>query len=206
MDSKLYYNMTLKELSEHPERASEEDRKVFEDALNSIREFKKQSKYILNGITPKSGRCQDELAKSYYEETMLMAAVLESFVYNPVQEYKDINEFVFNYTDNAFIFDVSVARYNLYLAKLAILGLIEVTKEDKFNPTITITEEGLAAIRQQNYANLAQSALFNLQTQRLNDQTLQLSKRAVWQNWMMLAVAVASAIAAIVSVFVAIKG
>ena len=198
--------MTLKELSEHPEQASEEDRKAFENALNSIREFKEQSKYILNGITPKSGRSQDELAKSYYEETMLMAAVLESFVYNPVQEYKDINEFVFNYTDNAFIFDVSVARYNLYLAKLAILGLIEVTKEDKFNPTLAITEEGLAAIRQQNYANLAQAALFNLQTQRLNDQTLQLSKRAVRQNWMMLVVAVASAVAAFVSVFIAMRG
>lgn len=198
--------MTLKELSEHPELASEEDRKAFENALNSIREFKEQSKYILNGITPKSGRSQDELAKSYYEETMLMAAVLESFVYNPVQEYKDINEFVFNYSDNAFIFDVSVARYNLYLAKLAILGLIEVTKEDKFNPTLAIIEEGLAAIRQQNYANLAQAALFNLQTQRLNDQTLQLSKRAVRQNWMMLVVAVASAVAAFVSVFIAMRG
>lgn len=198
--------MTLKELSEHPELASEEDIKAFENALNSIREFKEQSKYILNGITPKSGRSQDELAKSYYEETMLMAAVLESFVYNPVQEYKDINEFVFNYTDNAFIFDVSVARYNLYLAKLAILGLIEVTKEDKFNPTLVITEEGLAAIRQQNYANLAQAALFNLQTQRLNDQTLQLSKRAVWQNWMMIIVAVASVVVAIVSVCMQCSG
>lgn len=199
--------MTLKELSEHPELASEEeDRKAFENALNSIREFKEQSKYILNRITPKSGRSQDELAKSYYEETMLMAAVLESFVYNPVQEYKDINEFVFNYTDNAFIFDVSVARYNLYLVKLAILGLIEVTNEDKYNPTFAITEEGIVAIRQQNYSNLAQAALFNLQTQRLNDQTLELSKRAVKQNWLMLIVAIASAVAAILSVCIAMRG
>lgn len=196
--------MTLKELSEHPEQASEEDLKAMEEAMNAIKEFGKRSKYILNGITMESGRSQDELAKSYYEETMLMAAVLESFVYSPEQEYQDINKFVFNYTDNAFIFDVSVARYNLYLAKLAILGLIEVTKEDKYNPTFAITEEGLAAIRQQNYSNLAQAALFNLQTQRLNDQTLELSKRAVCQNWMMLAVAVASAIAAIVSVFIAL--
>ncbi len=196
--------MTLKELSEHPEQASEKDLKAMEEAMNAIKEFGKRSKYILNGITMESGRSQNELAKSYYEETMLMAAVLESFVYSPEQEYQDINKFVFNYTDNAFIFDVSVARYNLYLAKLAILGLIEVTKEDKYNPTFAITEEGLAAIRQQNYSNLAQAALFNLQTQRLNDQTLELNKRAVCQNWMMLAVAVASAIAAIVSVFIAL--
>lgn len=198
--------MTLKELSEHPERASEEDRKAFEEAFNTIREFKERSKYILNGITPKSGRSQEELSKSYYEETMLMAAVLESFVYSPEQEYQDINKFVFNYTDNAFIFDVSVARYNLYLAKLTILGLIEVTKEDKYNPTFAITEEGIVAIRQQNYSNLAQAALFNLQTQRLNDQTLELSKRAVKQNWLMLIVAIASAVAAILSVFITMRG
>ena len=196
--------MTLKELCEHPERASEEDIKAMAETMQVIKEFGKRSKYILNGITMESGRSHEELAKSYYEETMLMAAILESFVYSPQQEYKDINKFVFNYTDKAFILEVSVARYNLYLTKLAILGLIEVTKEDKYNPTFTITEEGLVAIRQQNYSNLAQAALFNLQTQRLNDQTLELRKRAVRQNWMMLIVAIASAVAAIVSVFIAL--
>lgn len=191
--------MTLKELSEHPERASEEDLKAMEEAMNAIKEIGEQSKYILNGVTSKSGRSQEKLAKSYYEETMLMAAILESFVYSPEQEYKDINKFVFNYTDKGFFWEVSVARYNLYLTKLAILGLIEVTKEDKYNPTFAITEEGIAAIRQQNYSNLAQAALFNLQT-------LQLSKRAVWQNRMMILVAIASVVVAIVSVCVQCRG
>lgn len=198
--------MTLKELSEHPERASEEDLKAIEQAFETIKELGKRSKYLLNGITLESGRSRDELAKSYYEETMLMAAILESFVYRPEQEYKDINKFVFNYTDKAFIWDVSIDRYNLYLTKLAILGLIEVTKEDKYNPTFIITEEGLAAIRQQSYSNLAQASLFNLQTQQLNDKSFELNKRAVRQNWMMLIVAVASAVAAIVSVIIAMRG
>lgn len=191
--------MTLKELSEHPERASEEDLKAMEEAMNAIKELGEQSKYILNGVTPKSGRSQEKIVTSYYEEMMLMAAILESFVYSPEQEYKDINKFVFNYTDKGFFWEVSVARYNLYLAKLAILGLIEVTKEDKYNPTFAITEEGIAAIRQQNYSNLAQAALFNLQT-------LQLSKRAVRQNWMMIIVAVASVVVAIMSVCVQCGG
>ena len=193
--------MTLKELSEHPERASEDDLKAIGEAMKALRELAEQSKYTLNGITMESGRSREELAKSYYEETMLMAAVLESFVYNHEQEYKDINKFVFNYTDQAFIFDVSVARYNLYLAKLTILGLLEVTKEDKYNPTFTITEKGMTAIRLQNYSNLAQTALFNLQTQKLNDKSIELSKQSVCQNWMMLMVAITSAIVAIVSVF-----
>lgn len=198
--------MTLKELSEHPEQTSEEDRKAIEGTFEIIKEFGKRSEYILNGITMNSGRSKEELEKSYYEETMLMATVLESFIYKPVQEYNEIKKFVFNYTDNAFICGVSLARYNLYLAKLGILGMIEITKEDKYNPTFAITEEGLAAIRQQNYSNLAQAALFNMQTQRLNDQALELSKQAVKQNWMMLAVAIASAVAAFVSVFIAIRG
>lgn len=189
--------MTLKELSEHPERASEEDLKAMEEAMNAIREIGERSKYVLNGVTPESGRSQEELAKSYYEETMLMAAVLESFVYSPEQEYKDINKFVFNYTDKGFFWEVPVARYNMYIAKLVILGLIEVTKEDKYNSTFAITDVGIEAIRQQNYSNLAQAALFNLQT-------LKLSKRAVWQNWMMIIVAVASIVVAIVSVCVAL--
>ncbi len=191
--------MTLKELSEHPERASEEDLKAMEEAMNAIREIGERSKYVLNGITPKSGRSQEELAKSYYEETMLMAAVLESFVYSPEQEYKDINKFVFNYTDKGFFWEVPVARYNMYIAKLVVLGLIEVTKEDKYNSTFAITDVGIEAIRQQNYSNLAQAALFNLQT-------LKLSKRAVWQNWMMIIVAVASIVVAIVSVCIALIG
>ena len=191
--------MTLKELSEHPERASEEDLKAMEEAMNAIREIGERSKYVLNGITPKSGRSQEDLAKSYYEETMLMAAVLESFVYSPEQEYKDINKFVFNYTDKGFFWEVPVARYNMYIAKLVVLGLIEVTKEDKYNSTFAITDVGIEAIRQQNYSNLAQAALFNLQT-------LKLSKRAVWQNWMMIIVAVASIVVAIVSVCIALIG
>ena len=87
------------------------------------------------------------------------------------------------------------------MSKLVILGLVKVTEEDKYNPTFVVTDEGLEAIRQQTYSNLAQAALFNLQTQRLNDKALDMSRRTVRQNWMMLIVAVASAIAAFVSVF-----
>ena len=60
--------MTLKELSEHPERASEEDLKALREAFETIKEFGKRSEYILNGITMESGRSQEELAKSYYKE------------------------------------------------------------------------------------------------------------------------------------------
>ena len=67
--------MTLKELSEHPERASEKELKTFNDAIKTLKEFGERSQFILNGITMESGRSPEEIAKRYYEETMLLAAI-----------------------------------------------------------------------------------------------------------------------------------
>ena len=196
--------MTIKELSEHPERASEEDLKTIENAVQLIKEMGKRAKPLMYGVTLESGRTKEEIAHCYYVETMLMTAILESFLTGVEQEYKDINKFVFNYTDKAFLFEVSITDYFSCMAKLCSLGLLEITKEDKYNPSFAITAEGLSALRQQTYANLAQVALFNLKTQQLNDKTLELNKRAVKQNWLMLSVAIASAIAAFVSIYIAL--
>ena len=196
--------MTIKELSEHPERASEEDLKTIETAVNQIKEMGRRAKPLMYGVTLESGRTKEEIAHCYYVETMLMTAILESFLTGVEQEYKDISKFVFNYTDKAFLFEVPITDYFSCMAKLCALGLLEIAKEDKYNPSFAITEDGLAALRQQTYANLAQAALFNLKTQQLNDKTLDLSKRAVKQNWLMLAVAIASAIAAFVSIYIAL--
>lgn len=196
--------MTIRELSEHPENANEEDLKAFVDYVCLVEEMGKQIEPLINGVTMESGRTKEEIAYSYYVETMLMSAILESFVTSSVQEYKGINMFVFNYTDKEFFWDMPVTTYYKCLAKLCTVWLLELTKEDKYNPCFAITEDGLVALRQQTYSNLAQSALFNLKTQQLNDKTLELSKRAVSQNWMMLVVAVASVIVAIVSVIIAL--
>lgn len=194
--------MTLKELSEHPERASEEDLKKISNTFQLIKEMCKTAKPLTYGITSESGRCKEDIAHSYYVEVMLMAAILESFITGAEQEFKDINKFVFNYTDKAFIFDVPITEYFRILAKLCTIGLLQLTKEDKYNPSFAITVEGCEALRLQTYANLAQTALFNLETQQLNDKTLELSKRSVRQNWMMLAVAIASTIVAIISIII----
>lgn len=197
--------MTLTELSEHPEHASEEDLRAFAECMKMMKELGKTISPLMNGVTAESGRSKEEIAYTYYVDTMLMAAILESFTLSTgEQEYKDINKFVFNYTDKAFMWDMPITTYFRCLARLCSLGLLELTKEDKYNPSFKITLEGILALREQTYANLAQTALFNLKTQQLNDKTLELSKRSVRQNWMMLAVAVASAIAAFVSVFVAL--
>lgn len=197
--------MTLKELSEYPEQASEEDLKAFAECMKMMNELGKTISPIMNGVSAESGRSKEKIAYAYYVDTMLMAAILESFTLSTgEQEYKDINKFVFNYTDKAFMWDMPITTYFRCLARLRSMGLLELTKEDKYNPSFKITDEGILALQEQTYANLAQTALFNLKTQQLNDQTIELSKCSVRQNWMMLAVAVASAIAAFVSVFVAL--
>ena len=186
--------MTLKELSEHPELASEEDLKALTACFQVIKEMGKRFEPLLNGVTMDSGRSKEEIAYSYYVETMLMAAILESFTIKSEQEFKEINKFVFNYTDKAFIWDVPITSYFRCVTKLCKVGLLELRKEDKYNPTFTITEDGKTTLRQQSYANLAQSALFNLKTQQLNDKMFA-------QNRLMLIVAIASAIVAFVSLF-----
>lgn len=196
--------MTIRELSEHPENANVEELKAFVDCVCLMEEMGKQIEPLINGVTMESGRTKEEIAYSYYVETMLMSAILESFVTSSVQEYKGINKFVFNYTDKELFWDMPVTTYYKCLAKLCKVGLLELTKDDNYNPSFAITEDGLLALRQQTYSNLAQSALFNLKTQQLNDQTLELSKRAVKQNRMMLVVAVASVIVAIFSVIIAL--
>ncbi len=197
--------MTLKELSEHPEQASDEDIKHLEESFRILKEMGKKMEPLLNGVTSESGRSKEEIAYSYYEETMLMAGILESFSINPEQEYKDINKFVFNYTDKALFRDMPITTYFRCLGRLCSIGLLEQTKEDKYNPSFAITKEGYDALRQQIYANLAQTALFNLKTQQLNDESLELNRRAVKQNRLMLVVAIASAVAAFISVFIALK-
>lgn len=186
--------MTLKELSEHPELASEEDLKALTACFQVVKEMGKRFEPLLNGVTMDSGRSKEEIAYSYYVETMLMAAILESFTTKSEQEFKEINKFVFNYTDKAFIWDVPITSYFRCVTKLCKVGLLELRKEDKYNPTFTITEDGKTTLRQQSYANLAQSALFNLKTQQLNDKMFA-------QNRLMLIVAIASAIVAFVSLF-----
>lgn len=197
--------MTLKELLEHPERASEEDLKSLGECFRLVKEMGKTMEPLTYGITQESGRSKEEIAYGDYVDTMLMAVILESFTLAPSQEYKEINKFVFNYTDKAFIWDLPVTMYYKCLAKLCAVGLLKMTREDKYNPSFAITDEGYVALRQQTYANLAQTALFNLKTQQLNDQTLVLNKRAMRLNWKMLAVAIVLTVVAIVGVIATLR-
>lgn len=81
--------MTLKELAEHPERASEKDLKILEESIRLMDQLKKQIDYTTYGVTENSGRTKDEIAKEYYMETMLLAAILEAFVSKQELEYKE---------------------------------------------------------------------------------------------------------------------
>jgi len=54
--------MTLKELSDHPERASEEDLKALAESVRLIKEMGKSVEPLINGVTLESGRTKEEIA------------------------------------------------------------------------------------------------------------------------------------------------
>lgn len=110
--------MTLKELSEHPELASEEDLKALTACFQVVKEMGKRFEPLLNGVTMDSGRSKEEIAYSYYVETMLMAAILESFTTKSEQEFKEINKFVFNYSSFGRPFFVFLFLFPLFLHSL----------------------------------------------------------------------------------------
>lgn len=58
--------MTLKELSDNPELASEEDLKALTACFQVIKEMGKRFEPLLNGVTMDSGRSKEEIAYSYY--------------------------------------------------------------------------------------------------------------------------------------------
>lgn len=54
--------MTLKELSEHPEQASEEDIKALEECFRLVKEMGKTMEPLIIGVTKESGRSKEEIA------------------------------------------------------------------------------------------------------------------------------------------------
>jgi len=197
--------MTLKELSEHPEMANPKEI----DAINDvIQEIKKRVKYLCGlteGITLDSGREPDDIAESFYQENMILSAILESFVSNACQDFRSITKFVFNNSDHSFIDSLPITEYYGCIAKLCVLSLLEIKEEDEMNPVFAITELGYEALRQQSFSSIAQSALFNMQARKLNEMTMTLTRQSIRLNWLMLIVAIAAAFVSVISFIVSLR-
>ena len=87
------------------------------------------------------------------------------------------------------------------MAKLCNIGLLKAEFSDNkdFNQEISITEEGKSALRQQTYANLAQSSLFNYQASLSNEESVKLNRQIKWITVMSVIVSVCALAVAIIA-------
>lgn len=182
---------TMGEIMRNPEVATEEDKEALKkmaEAMNKI--AGRASAYP---VEEDMGRTQDQMSESLYRENIILSTVLESFVHAEHQTFKEMNEYVFKLMDKKFVWEVSIPFYELCVGKLLRLGLIAITdKTDEFNPSLSITEDGIRSLQQQTFASLAQTALYNEQSKQLNTK--------------ILVVAVCSMIVAIASIFISLIG
>ena len=181
---------TMGEIMKDPSKATDEDIKALKEMHELLYSFKEKMKPY-EGISLNSGRTIEEIAKRFYQEHLILSAILEAFVYKEKYSFSDLNKWVFNYVENKFKWDLSVSYYNLCVAKLCNISLLKAEFQDEHdcNPFFSITEEGRDALRQQTFANLAQSSLFNYQASSLNKQIKRITIASVVVALATLAVA-----------------
>lgn len=189
---------TLGEIMNDPSRATEDDVNALRDIFDKLNLLKSSLKPY-EGITMDSGRPIKEIALRFYQENLILSAILDAFVYKENYYFVDLNKWVFDYVDKDFIWEVSIPYYNRCVAKLCNIGLLKAESNDEkdINPKISITDEGKNALRQQTYANLAQSSLFNYQASLSNEESVKLNKQIKW-------ITVTSVIVSVLALFVAI--
>lgn len=191
---------TLGEIMNDPSKATEKDVNALRDIFDKLNLLKYSLKPY-EGITMNSGRPIKEIALRFYQENLILSAILEAFVYKDNYFFVDLNKWVFDYIDKDFIWEVSIPYYNGCVAKLCNTGLLKAEfKADKdINPEISITEEGKSALRQQTYANLAQSSLYNYQASLSNEESVKLNRQIKWITVMSVIVSVAALFVAIIA-------
>ena len=164
-----------------PSKATEEDINAMKDIFDKLNLLKKNL-YPYECVPVSSGRPIKEIAIRFYQENLILSAILEAFVYKDKYRFADLNKWVFDYIDKDFIWDLSIPYYHMCVTKLCNIGLLKEEFKDKedFNPEISITGEGKCALRQQTYANLAQSSLFNYQASLSNEVSVKLNRQIKW--------------------------
>lgn len=169
---------TLGEIMNDPSNAKQEDINALRDIFDKLNLLKNNLKPY-EGVTVNSGRPIKEIAIRFYQENLILSAILEAFVYKEKYYFADLNKWVFDYIDKDFIWEISIPYYNRCVAKLCNIGLLKAEFSDNkdVNPEISITEEGKIALRQQTYANLAQSSLFNYQASLSNEESVKLNRQ-----------------------------
>lgn len=133
----------------------------------------------------------DKIAANLYVEHFLMAAILEAFVWSEEQDFKALNQTVYNFIPEHFLWEVTADKINLVIMKMIRLGYIENIKNEGL-PNFGITTLGVEMLQQQTLQSLSATSFFSYQTHKLN-------KLSTKMNMITIGVAVLSVIIAIVA-------
>ena len=162
---------------------------AFKEDLDALQENHKEFHSIkefletFHGITENSGKSIAELSTRFYHEYLILDAILEAFVYNDTYRFSELNKWVYSYGDKKFYYDVSVPFYEACIWKLCSLGFIKmISEKTNPDPEFILTEEGLKALQNQVFSNLAQSTLYNYQASMANEKSIELANQSVEIN------------------------
>ena len=195
---------TLKELSDNPELATPEDINDFRESMKLLLEIGKKGDYY-RGPNGEMGMAMEKIAYSYYIDYSILAAILNAFWCKQTLTYADISKQVFAITDEEFRHKITIPKYQSYLLRLCWLELIKCTDEgdgDETTVRFQLTEKGKESLRQQTYANIAQSALFNIQAYRINEESLKTNNNIKRLTIMGVTIAILAIIIPLVLTFI----
>lgn len=148
-------------------------------------------------------RTTDDIAIQLYQEHFCIATILEAFIASEKLEFKYLNQYVFSLVPSHFLWEMSVARFNLILSKMIRLGYLIADFDDE-NQHFCITELGVKVWQEQTFQSLASASLFNYQSQLLTKEAHELNKTSVNLNKSVLRVSILSLIVAVASIIIAI--
>ena len=149
-----------------------------------------------------NNRTPGDIAIQLYQEHFCIATILEAFIEKTQLDFKTLNEYVFNKVPSEFL-DMSVARFNLILAKMIRLGYLKDNIDPK-NIKFEITDLGIQMWQQQTFQSLAAASFFSYQSQLLNIESHNLNKTSVTLNKSVLILTAFSLIVAIASIIIAV--
>lgn len=157
---------TMRELVEHPELATQDDINNLKKIMDDVHKFGESIKGY-NVKIPSNNSIQ-RTAEVFYQEYLVMAAILEAFVNKDEIDFKEMNQSIFNYLPCEFLNNPITFFQNIIL-KMMRIGYIEaIPTEDIYLPRFKLTADGISALKNQTFHALASTSFFSKQTFECN--------------------------------------
>lgn len=183
---------TLADFIKNPDDRTEEELTDYFKLINTVHDFRNSIQGY--NVEIKSDNTTSHISKRFYEEHVIMSAVLDSFHSKNEINFKELNEHIFNYIPKKFLDDMPLRFIHFIILKMIRMGLIiPIKSENIYLPIFKITDAGIHALQQQTFQSLATSSFFNYHTHVLN-------KRSIWMNLCMLIVTITSVIVTIITI------